>query len=315
MTSPPQTEIPPGWYPDPRDTNNQRFFDGESWTEQVTPRQDMPGPAPRGRRPSGKVWLIAGSVIVIVLLVVAVALRVQDRDPVPTEFETVQAGMPEDPDATTADVEIVEGGEVAPGESIEGSIETGQEWHGTLVIEEAVLIVIDTRAADDSDVDLTMALYDQDDEQVAGNDDRGSFGALGGAALDPIIIFGSRAGEFSLVVGSWLHEGAGSFTVEVVVPEEIDIDTTEELTFGPDDDAMARTIVAPEPLTLSVEASSDDGVLLLVGDTSVPELFEHHAEGPEPIAEEFDLSEGQHLLVVSRAEQSEGELSLTLSSE
>lgn len=48
------TNIPPGWYPDPQDETQQRYWDGATWTDQVTPAgaglpestQPLPAPFP-----------------------------------------------------------------------------------------------------------------------------------------------------------------------------------------------------------------------------------------------------------------------------
>jgi hypothetical protein len=60
---------PAGWYPDPDESGGQRYFDGQSWTDQTAPAA-----APRPSGAKGKV--IAGVIAAVVVLVVVGAVAV-----------------------------------------------------------------------------------------------------------------------------------------------------------------------------------------------------------------------------------------------
>jgi len=72
------TEVPRGWFPDPNDARQWRYWDGSAWTEQIAPRAPQPEqmappqPAP-WTAPSGTV---AGGMVMrdAVLLAVFVPL-------------------------------------------------------------------------------------------------------------------------------------------------------------------------------------------------------------------------------------------------
>lgn len=63
----------PGWYPDPADPSQLRFWDGTQWSREAAGRQNA-GPPPRSRSVPG--WLIIIVAIVVVGLITVLAIRV-----------------------------------------------------------------------------------------------------------------------------------------------------------------------------------------------------------------------------------------------
>jgi hypothetical protein len=60
---------PPGWYPDPAGSGQQRYFDGTTWTENYAPGAP-PAAAPAGKNGHGCLYAILGAVAVVGLLIV-----------------------------------------------------------------------------------------------------------------------------------------------------------------------------------------------------------------------------------------------------
>jgi hypothetical protein len=71
------TGVAPGWYADPGDPSQLRYWDGARWTERTAPLQsEPPAPAPAGQPRKRWPWVVAGVAAVAALAAVAVALFV-----------------------------------------------------------------------------------------------------------------------------------------------------------------------------------------------------------------------------------------------
>lgn len=78
---------PPGWYPDPWEPSNVRYWDGGEWRQQAGP----PPPAAPPRSPllrSPRAWWVVGGIAAVVVALVAIGLLVTHR----TEPSVSKAG-------------------------------------------------------------------------------------------------------------------------------------------------------------------------------------------------------------------------------
>jgi hypothetical protein len=75
MSNPPQS--PPGWYPDPHQPGQQRYWDGARWTEHASPtspQQPYAGFQPAGdSKPWWKRWWAITGAALAVLIIIAIA--------------------------------------------------------------------------------------------------------------------------------------------------------------------------------------------------------------------------------------------------
>jgi hypothetical protein len=64
-----EAQSPPGWYPDPAGSGQQRYFDGTTWTENYAPGAP-PAATAAGKKGHGCLYAVLGAVAVIGLLIV-----------------------------------------------------------------------------------------------------------------------------------------------------------------------------------------------------------------------------------------------------
>jgi hypothetical protein len=70
------SETPPGWYPDPNDSTTNRYWDGQQWTDDRSPRQADQAAGPKQEKPKQNILLFAiPGAVILVGLIVFFALR------------------------------------------------------------------------------------------------------------------------------------------------------------------------------------------------------------------------------------------------
>ena len=78
MADAPVPPVPPGWYPDPNGSRQQRYWDGRAWTENVAP-QVPPSVAAPPPKSNAVGCIIAAVVAVLLVPLIAVVLVVALR--------------------------------------------------------------------------------------------------------------------------------------------------------------------------------------------------------------------------------------------
>lgn len=302
----PSEAIPSGWYPDPVDENQQRYFDGTTWSGHVAPRPGRTPPPPPRRRYRG--WVGAGLVAVIVVAAVSAVVLRGSEEAEPVDFPTITEAAEE----PTGETEMISGGELTAGQSIEGRIDEGQHWQVNMTVPEDLLILLDARPTPAGGGDLTMFAYDEDGEQIAGNDDRGELSRIGGDDLDPVLVLGASPGsvEVEVVVGSWLDESSTDFVLHAIVPEQIETEFDETWQVETDSTEM-RTLVVTQSDSYLFEVIADGGAHGFFIDTNTGEVITWRS-GEEHIAQEQQVDPGTHLVIVSRDSQDAGEVQLRI---
>ncbi len=74
------TGVPAAWYPDPTHTLQQRYWDGQKWTEHTAPRAPDFYPSPYHQQRSKNFALGFGIVVSIIVVVIGVMLGMQDAN-------------------------------------------------------------------------------------------------------------------------------------------------------------------------------------------------------------------------------------------
>ena len=95
MTQEAPQSTPPGWYPDPRMTGTQRYWDGERWTDHVAPLAHSPAPASSG---GVSVWVIAGGILIAAIVlwfVYSVVTADNEADCILDNFDRAESGSPQ----------------------------------------------------------------------------------------------------------------------------------------------------------------------------------------------------------------------------
>jgi len=96
----------PGWYPDPHDTSQARYWDGHAWTDRTRAREDPPDGEERS--PLTRPVLLIGAVAVIAVGVVVALLLTRDGGNGEEVIEAADSGSPtsdtiEEPATTTTE--------------------------------------------------------------------------------------------------------------------------------------------------------------------------------------------------------------------
>ncbi|HEY6532178.1 MAG TPA: DUF2510 domain-containing protein [Acidimicrobiales bacterium] len=80
--------VPAGWYPDPGDPGQHRYWDGAAWTVHTHPLQGPGGLAPATRRTNTRWWVIGvACVAALVVIGVVVAVVSTREDPYPSAWD------------------------------------------------------------------------------------------------------------------------------------------------------------------------------------------------------------------------------------
>lgn len=301
--------IPAGWYPDPVDTSQQRYFDGTTWSHHVAHRPGyLAPPAPVRRRYRRRVIGALVAAVLVVAATYATASSLRSSAPAePMDFPTISApAEPAEPEGP----EVVPGGSFAAGEQMVGRIEQDQQWQGSLTVADGDgLVLLDARPVPPG-ADLVMRAYTTAGEQIAGNDDRGELSRIGGTDLDPILVLGAREGSVDVTVGSFMDEASTDFEVRTSVPEQIDapFDQTWQVQEA---ETVIRTLVVPEAGTYLFEVMATGGAHGFFIDTVAGEVTTWRS-GAEHIAEEMQVEPGTHLMIASRDALDAGALQLRI---
>lgn len=114
-----------------------------------------------------------------------------------------------------AQVEIVEGGEIAVGDEVEGSLAVGQRVRYTLTVEDALALDI-TVAGVDGDLDTYLRIFDSADALITENDDV----VLGQEVNSAVLGLTLDAGETIIIeVGTYDDSSAGDFVLKLTPAE------------------------------------------------------------------------------------------------
>jgi hypothetical protein len=96
----------PGWYPDPGDPTQRRWWDGESWTDQIAPPMDQPpttsspqGPESSATSKSRAPWLLVAALVAVLAGAGTTWawLQTDDSEPSPS-VSTEREDEPQDPE-------------------------------------------------------------------------------------------------------------------------------------------------------------------------------------------------------------------------
>ncbi|MFV0426530.1 MAG: DUF2510 domain-containing protein [Beutenbergiaceae bacterium] len=233
-----------GWYPDPNGDNQQRYWDGEAWTDYrkplaeksqqlhgaLTASQDYPylaqarpdhypmpvdgpgwsaaGPQPTNGQFSGgqrRSTALWWVGVVVVLVVVAVVAALMWR----------VLGPPAPPTASdqtagvaTPDLTPMDPVSLSTDSSENYEVDSNAIWIGELNITSPATVLVDVRS-ETADTDLSLSVVDDQGNEIYGNDDRGpQLAAIGGEGLDPLAFMALDPGNLTLRI----HELDGKTT-------------------------------------------------------------------------------------------------------
>lgn len=284
-------------------------------------------PGPQGQPKSKTGVIIAIVAVVAILLAGLIYLGVRvfagdtdnpepgsteqgTTDPGPDEEPADPADDPQDPeedpgtgtDVTTdegSDASHVDGGSFTAGDLVDGEFEEGETWVATMTVEEAGVTVLD--AMDHGgDADLTLTVLDASGTQVAANDDRGwqLIDLVGGEGLDPYLAPWLEAGEYTVMVGTWLDGTAANFELYTVQGEEIE-PGDEQVVELDEFQYVGRALIITEPGQYTIRAAAEEGftAIALFETDGSSHTLEIEYDGEAELT--ADLDTGNYLFIIA----------------
>lgn len=277
-----------------------------------------PGPGDRPKTKVGPIIAIVAGVVVLLGLLLFLGFRVFSSDgdapdelPTPTVAapdpidEPTDEPEPDEPDAPDAGpagsdaTAVQDGGIFVAGDFLQGSVDTGGTWQATMTVEDDAMVVIDA-LTEDGQPDLTLELQDADGTTVTSLDDRhfGLTPLVGGSSLDPYVALWLEAGDYTLIIGTWMDAGQGDFELYTAPVSMVGSGHEEEITLE-EDQYIGRGLNIEEAgeYTITATAENQDTAIALFdadgSDYVVEDPWESEAELTQ------DLEEGRYMVVIA----------------
>ena len=225
---------------------------------------------------SGKglvIGIVVAALVLIAAAVVAVVLLLNGGDdpeprpaPSPAQTRAEPEPTPDEPtdepteDATEepAGPEVVSGGALELGATVQGSFGEGESWTATLTVTEATPVIFDVVAVESGDLQLAVTGGSVDVE----NDDRGDFlDSSEVSFLDPALGAYLEPGDYEVTVSGYRDLLGAEFSITTHVPttvtpgETIPVESDGAFWMG------ALELTEPATVAFDTVSSEGDGVL------------------------------------------------------
>lgn len=177
-------------------------------------------PSEAPKRNVGIVAGIVGGTAVLIVLLAIIGINLfggnDEADP-----ELLQGQDDDSPDGDRDEPidsrgdEAVETNNFSPGDVISGEVPEDADWTGTMTLTEETAVIFDVRRDDDSSgLDATLTILDDGGIEIISNDDRPyQIDFLTESALNSYVAVTLAAGEYEVVVGSFMSISSGDFTM------------------------------------------------------------------------------------------------------
>lgn len=253
-----------------------------------------------GSRSSAGRWaMVAASVLVVGLVAALGWWAFGSPGGTPTTGPTTSStAAPTDGETVTGDVAI-DGTTTA-------DLPAGGAWVGSLDLDATTTLLLDARAGDDL-ADLWITVSDAGGQQVAGNDDRGgALSALGGNALNPLLVATLDAGSYDVSITDRSGVATAFDLAAARVTTTLELGTPVDGT-APSDGVWAAVLEVEtagdyriDVTGTGVDGSSDPDPLLVAFGPDERQLIQDDRSQDErdPLLED-GLAEGTWVLLVS----------------